>query len=337
MRVAVHRQGSFVPRWLEAASSLGHTPVPVDAFSSDLMSQLATCGAFLWQFSQDEANDLAHARHILLGAEAMGLRVFPNHATNWHFDDKVAQKYLLEAIGAPLAQTWVFYSLREALAFLDKAEYPLVFKLAHGAGSVNVHMARDRASAVRLTERMFGRGVSTFARGERLRRAHARWGRSGYSLRYLRVRLERVVQRQLQAARNSQRERGYVLFQHYVPANDHDVRITVIGGRRFCFLRKVRDNDFRASGSGRILYLDAASIPNDMVEIATSISDRLGFQSMAYDFVREGHTGKAVLLEMSYTFNAEAVLGCAGFLDRAGRWQAESVWPQDAILSDLLS
>jgi hypothetical protein len=127
-----------------------------------------------------------------------------------------------------------------------------------------------------------------------------------------------------------------VLFQQFVPGNDHDIRVTVIGDRSFAFKRAVRDGDFRASGSGKIVHLSEAEMPRDAVAIARRISERLGFQSMSYDFVRTPDRGGPVLLEMSFVFQAEAVHDCPGHLDREGRWHEGHVWPQDAILEDLL-
>ena len=291
MKVAVHGESGFSKRWLEQILQSGHVPCMVDGYSTNIMAKLAANDAFLWHLSQDEVNDLAFARSILLGAEAMGLGVFPNHTTCWHFDDKIAQKYLLEASGTPLAQTWVFFSKRSALEFLDQADFPLVFKLKRGAGSLNVSLVRDRNEGTLLVDRMFGRGISPFPPGERLRRVTARVSRKSLSKGSLGPRLARVARRFLLQSFRSQRERGYVYFQRYIPDNEFDVRVTTIGHRRFCFFRGVRDNDFRASGSGKIAYPSSEEIPLDMVGIAGDLSDRLGFQSMAYDFVRDPHDG----------------------------------------------
>ena len=39
--------------------------------------------------------------------------------------------------------------------------------------------------------------------------------------------------------------RGYVYFQDFIPDNQFDTRVTVIGNRAFAFIRKVRPGDFR--------------------------------------------------------------------------------------------
>ncbi len=50
----------------------------------------------------------------------------------------MAQKYLLESIAAPLVDSYVFYSKKEAIKWVEETSYPKVFKLAGGASSSNV-------------------------------------------------------------------------------------------------------------------------------------------------------------------------------------------------------
>jgi hypothetical protein len=41
-----------------------------------------------------------------------------------HFDDKIAQKYLLEAVEAPLAPSYVFFHKEDALGWISQATFP---------------------------------------------------------------------------------------------------------------------------------------------------------------------------------------------------------------------
>ena len=94
--------------------------------------------------------------------------------TSWHFDDKIAQKYLLEAISAPLVPSYVFYDKEDALTWINEVEFPKVFKLKGGAGSQNVSLIKTRKQAIRMAKKAFGRGFPQFNRiqylKERIRR-----------------------------------------------------------------------------------------------------------------------------------------------------------------------
>src|SRR5690606_24969951 len=103
-------------------------------------------------------------KKILFALEHAGIKVFPDFKTGWHFDDKVAQKYLLEAINAPLVPSYVFYDKQQALNWAKKTIYPKVFKLKGGAGSANVKLVRSESEAIKLINIAFGKGFSQFNR-----------------------------------------------------------------------------------------------------------------------------------------------------------------------------
>jgi glutathione synthase/RimK-type ligase-like ATP-grasp enzyme len=84
--------------------------------------------------------------------------VFPDFRTAWHFDDKVAQKYLFEAIGAPLVPSYVFFDKQEALRWAELTTFPKVFKLRGGAGSQNVSLVKTKQECIKLIHKAFGKG-----------------------------------------------------------------------------------------------------------------------------------------------------------------------------------
>src|SRR5215831_7076014 len=110
IRLAIHHHpGSFSDRWILYCTEHRIPFKLVNCFASDVIQQLADVDALLWHWGHADSRAQLMARQVISAAEALGLVVFPNSATCWHFDDKVAQKYLLEAVGAPLAPTNVFY------------------------------------------------------------------------------------------------------------------------------------------------------------------------------------------------------------------------------------
>lgn len=130
------------------------------------------------------------------------------------------------------------------------------------------------------------------------------------------------------------REKGYIYFQNFIPDNKYDTRITVIGNRAFGFRRMVRKNDFRASGSGNIDY-DLSKINTKCVAIAFEVAEKLQSQSMAFDFI-EDENSNPLIVEVSYCYLASAVKACNGHWDKDLNRHEGAMWPQDAILSDIL-
>ena len=96
-----------------------------------------------------------------------------------------------------------------------------------------------------------------------------------------------------------------------------------------------RPNDFRASGSGNPTY-EPESIDQRCVGIAFDIADRIGSQSLAFDFLLDSQR-EPMISEISYCYVASMVHDCKGFWDRQRTWHPGHVWPEDAILADLLT
>jgi glutathione synthase/RimK-type ligase-like ATP-grasp enzyme len=130
------------------------------------------------------------------------------------------------------------------------------------------------------------------------------------------------------------RDKGYIYFQDFIPENKHDTRVTIIGNRAFAFKRMVRDNDFRASGSGRIDY-DMSGIDIRCVKIAFEIADKIQSQSVAFDFV-VGKDSSPLIVEISYCYLASAIRDCCGHWDKNLNWHEGKMWPQYAIIEDIL-
>jgi hypothetical protein len=56
---------------------------------------------------------------------------------------------------------------------------------------------------------------------------------------------------------------------------------------------------------------------------------------MAFDFVLAANQ-QPLVVEVSYCYQAEAVYRCAGHWDDQLEWHEGHMWPQDAILIDLV-
>jgi len=334
-RLKIHRtKGSYSDRWIESCEDQKIPYCVVNCLDTDIMRQLAPGDGLLWHWHHHDPREHRVARQIILAAESMGVVVFPSAATCWHFDDKLAQKYLLEAVGAPLVPTYVCYDEAGARAWIETASFPKVFKLSKGAGSANVRLVRNSREALVLVRQAFGAGFPPMAGYTRDVRKRYDAARKRGDLMGAVLRLPRTLAAIRRTNRGLGNEGGYVYFQDFIAGNTYDTRVTVIGNRAFAFTRNVRPGDFRASGSGRIVY-DLERIRPECVQIAFKVARSVGSQSMAFDFVLVDQTTPQVV-EVSYSYDPTAVYRCAGHWNERLEWQAGSMWPQDAILLDEL-
>lgn len=326
----VHRNGeqqSFSQRWAELAAANAVDLREVDVDASDLFNRLSGCDGFMWRFGFDPLT-LQHAKRLLPAIEhGMAMPVFPSWESSWHFEDKIAQHYLLQAADIPTPRTWVCWTRNEARRFCASAHYPLVAKLSSGFQSSNVRLLRSAAEADDLVDRCFGGGLVSMEEPRSRIRKLLRHRMPG-----LRLLAGKALPRGNQ--------HGYLYVQEFLADNAFDTRVTIIGDRAFAFRRLNRPGDFRASGSGRIEW-DPNRIDPDAIRLAFRIARRLNTQSVAVDVLKRG--SDCVAGEISYTYASWAVRECPGHWLLHGApdtgsltWCQGQLRPEDAIFFDFI-
>jgi len=334
MRIAIHdTKGFFSDRWIVYCESNKIDFKIVDCYCNDIVQQLSDCDALMWHFNHKSPKASKFAKQLLLSVQASGRKVFPDNNTVWHFDDKIAQKYLLEAINAPMPPSYVFYRKKDALKWAEVTEYPKVFKLRTGAGSDNVRLVKSYKAAKRLISQAFSRGFKQYQAWGNLKERIRKYRMGTNNFIDVMQGIARLVNT-TEYSRVTGKEMGYVYFQDFVPGNDHDIRVIVIGDRAFAIKRLVRKNDFRASGSGAILY-EKENIDDRTIQKAFEISAKLRGQCMAYDFVH--HEGNPLLVEISYGFAMQGYDRCPGYWDKDLYWHEGIFNPYGWMVENLLN
>ena len=318
--IAIHNNKTgYRDRWVHYCEE-NHIPYKiVNCYDNDIIHQLRDCKALMWHFSPNNVEDLLVAKQILFSLDHMNFPVFPDWRTAWHFEDKVAQKYLLEAAGAPLVPSYVFLDRQQALAWAATAEFPKVFKLRAGSASLNVWLVKTRREAERLINRAFGRGIKQYEPWGNLKE---RWRQYRIGKTDLWDVLRGVARLAVppRYARVAGPARDYVYFQDFLPDNDSDIRVVTVYGKAVSKRRMVRENDFRASGSG-IQTHDKAAIDERCVEIALQTNRRLGVQALNYDFIYTAE-GEPRIIEISYGTTTYSFPKYPGYWDEEMNWHA---------------
>lgn len=332
MKLAIHhRPGSFSDRWIAYCEEQGIDYKIVNAFDTDIIQQVSDCDVFMWHHHHAQFKDVLTAKRILFALEHAGVKVFPDFKTGWHFDDKVAQKYLLEAIGAPLVPSYVFYDKQEALKWASKTSFPKVFKLKGGAGAANVRLIKTQKEANKLIKQAFGRGFPQYDKWAGFKERIRKYKEGKVGLLDILKGLARLFIAP-EFAKQQAPERGYVYFQDFVPNNNFDIRVVVVAGRAAAEKRYVRENDFRASGSGKFSY---EGIDEQVIKIAFDVANKLGLQSAAFDFIYDADD-KPLIVEVSYGFGTDGINKSPGYWDVDLNWHEGKFNPQEWMLNHLV-
>lgn len=334
MKIAIHKSSwGFSSHWINYCVKNNIEYKVVNCYDNTIIQQLSDCDALMWNFHHLLIKDFLFAKQLLFSLQQAGKLVFPDFNSGWHFDDKLGQKYLLESVNAPLVPTSVFYDKKSAMAWVDITEFPKVFKLRGGAGSTNVKLVKSRWEAKRLIRMAFGRGISKYSKTGEFKEQIRCFKLNKKSLVNFTKSIIRFIV-STEFARNAGKDKGYVLFQDFVKNNKYDIRVVVIGRRAFAIKRMVRENDFRASGSGNIKY-DKSEIDERYIRIAFDVANSLKTQCIAYDFVTDDDK-KPLIVEVNYGFAIEGYFPCPGYWDENLNWYEESFNAADWMIEEIV-
>jgi hypothetical protein len=332
--IALHYRAddTFFNRWLAYCNENKVDYKVVNCYGNDILSQLKGCDGLMWHYYQGNPKDIIMAKSLLFSLQHSGLKVFPDFRTAWHFDDKLAQKYLLEALEAPIAKTWVFYDKTEALKWAESANFPKVFKLRGGSGSQNVFIIRTKRGARKIIIKAFKSGFKQYDAYRSLKERWRRFVLKKTNMKNVLVGIIRLIIPPPYSIIKG-RERGYVYFQDYIAGNDCDIRVIVIGDKAFAIKRLVRKNDFRASGSGLVLY-DKDLFNRETISLSFELAEKLDSQCVAFDYVYEQE--KVIVLEISYGFVPEVYDSCQGYWTKDLKWHEGPFNPYGWMVADLI-
>jgi hypothetical protein len=318
-------------RWAALLQEAGHKIKWVDVRRPDILGQLNNCNGFMWRWAHFAGMGRIARRLLPVIENQLGLVVYPDQKTWWHYDDKIAQTYLLTAVGIPIPKTWIWYDQVGAKGWSAHAPYPIVMKLSSGASSTNVILVHNFQDANFWIDRMFrGRLVNLNSK--------FLWGSSNRL--YTALRAIFLGNGLILPDNGIELQSGYVYFQELLGGNKFDTRVTIIGKRAFAFRRFNRQGDFRASGSGRIDW-NPDMIDEKFIRLAFQAAQRIGSQSCAVDGLYRN--GEPVVVEISYTYASWAVYECPGHWHLKGdpdsgelSWVPGHMWPEEAQIEDFL-
>lgn len=302
---------NYEVRWIDYCEKNNISYKIVNAYDTNIIEHLKDCTAFMWNHNHNKYQDLLFAKQLLFSLQEKGIKTFPDFKTGWHFDDKLGQKYLFEAMNIDAVPTYVFYSKDDALAWVKATFFPKVFKLRGGAGSANVKLVKNAKQAKRLINRAFGKGFPSFDQYQFFKEKLRLFKLGKDKLGLLKGLYGLVFYKKMRNLIPSQS--GYVYFQDYIPNNNYDVRIVIVAGKAYAIKRIVRSNDFRASGSGNIDY-NHNLIDLELVKIAQKINIKLNAQALSYDFIYDENS-RPLIVEISYTNKASGYDKCEGYWD----------------------
>ena len=329
----------FTNSWIEYCEKEKIDYKLVDSFRDDIIEQLTDCDAFMWDYDLILSKDNLVAKRLLFSLKQAGMVIFPSFNEVWHYDDKIGQKYLLEALQVPFIPTYIFYNKKKAKVWAKNTVYPKVFKLKGGAGSSNVKLVNSYFQASKLINKAFSTGFKPVNKAHYLKESYRKFKIREESLFSLFKHTIRYIIIPTDKEFIKQKERDYVYFQEFIPNNQSDTRVVVINQNKAVAIKRFnRKNDFRASGSGDFEFLDNENIRIDCLKLAFNTSKKLKMDSVGYDIVFDINNNP-LIIEITYAYSGSIMNKCKGCWDDKLVWHESKVsvqhWMVDNIIEKL--
>lgn len=309
----------------------------INPYKMEVISTLINYDLVLWHYSNYSFKDMLIGKNVLNTLELHGKKVFPSFNDAWHFDDKLAETYLLESIKAPIPKSFYYFDFNNFEKDLNGNlfSFPIIAKLRNGSGSHNVKKINSVGELMNYAKKMFSSGINSAP--SLLFKASSNI-KSSKNLKTFVNRAKRIPEflKSLSNAKKFNVEKGYVYLQEFIPNDGYDLKVVVIGDKLSFIGRNIREGEFRASGSGDIFF-DKEKLTENVINSAFEASDKLGFKCMGYDYVINKNTGEGKIIEISYGFSHHALLEAKGYFDRSGIWHSQPLNAPEEILKNLLS
>lgn len=325
INIAIGRnKGGWYQKFSDALTTLSSKDPDVqfsiiDLERSDCTDRIKDYQAMIWNPLYMGLRLAGHFKEkVYFMEKILGKLVFPNFETIWHFESKVAESYLFKQLNIQPPRTYITFDYQEAVDIINQIDLPIVLKKSEGAASKNVRLVHNRKWLLDYAERVF---CHQLWGGDRRHHSKKELLRNNFTEKWVWYFI-------LSQFIPSDSGMGVLYLQEYIPNNDADLRITVIGDRyAYGFWRNNRPGDFRASGSGRLVY--DREIPINAVHYCQQINKQLHFDTMAYDILFNNN--QMVVNEMSYNYLDSALYNTPGYyeFDPEFRFVEGHTWPQE--------
>lgn len=176
-------------------------------------------------------------------------------------------------------KSYFFYSIKDLKHLLktydSEMKYPIVIKTAQGAGSVGVALVHSREELLKKAEKMgkISYNGIIFSTKDKIRSTLGSLYRKSRQMDFL----------------EKAKPREKLILQSFLPDLKHDYKVLIFGEKYYLLRRKVREHDFRASGSGKLEFPDKlTSIEEQVLDLAYKGYEAINTPLLSLDIAHDG-------------------------------------------------
>lgn len=251
----------------------------------DIDNNLIEAGTYVY-YPSSEVVGLFYKEYIgdvLLELAEKGMILLPPYKFFRAHHNKVFMERLRENLADESLKTIhsvPIYDERDLKKSIETIEkkigYPAVVKTSSGSGARGVALAHNREQLIALVSKM---GRVTYSDSS------IPWYSSPF-LSKIKTCVRKVLHKTY-IERTYPREK--IVIQNFIPNLQYDYKVLVFGEKYYVLKRLTRDNDFRASGSGKLIFPDTLTEEIcQVLDSAKKIYDELDVPMLSVDVAFDG-------------------------------------------------
>jgi len=295
----IYRGGMDLTRIITIFQQYGYQTVIKKFSEIDIQEIIRTKPIILYTSSEDESDRYkSYIEDIILALESTGVPAIPKFTYLRAHNNKVFMELLRNISNFDDIHTIhseYYGTIEELQSKASHMEFPVVIKTFGGAMS---------------------RGVAKANNKEELISAAKKFSRSSAMKHNIKEILRKVKYKQSYVRESFHRNK--FIIQNMIQGLSNDWKVLVYGNRVYILYRGVRENDFRASGSGKFIFDE--NIPEGILDFAWKIQNFFDVPHISLDI---GFDGKQFhLIEFQFLHFGTTTLEKAPhyFEKRNGKW-----------------
>jgi len=258
--------------YVESCKELGIDYEIIDIIGDNWLDEIlaSDCEGFLCRTPSkfQERKDMFNEKLYVIN-KMLNKPIYPSYDELYIHENKKMMYYFLKLNGLPHVKTNIFYRKQDYYDFLEKAEFPIVFKTSIGSTSKGVEIIKTKSRAKKIGRKVFGILNNKLAKGYTPQTTG----------KIIPIRARGLLQRH------------FILLQKFVDIK-WEWRVVKIGESYFGH-QKLLEGYF-ASGAAKKGWVKP---PEELLFLLKRIADENNFYSVSLD-VFETKTGKFVINEI---------------------------------------
>ena len=220
----------------------------------------------------------SYIEDVIFNIEKKGFQVLPTYAYLKAHNNKVAMELLRERsnlLSIQTIKTKTFGTFEEVISRIDEIQFPVVIKPSSGAMSNGVSKAENKRELIKNAKKTaksfnFIQDIKEFIR---IIKHGSHYKKESFF-------------------------RSKFIIQNLIEGLNNDWKVLVFGNKCYALYRGNRDNDFRASGSGKFFFKQ--DLPEGMLDFALSIRKHFNVPHISLDIGFDGHNFHLIEFQFLY-------------------------------------